>query len=179
MPEERSQDHDETGSDVASLREAGQRIAQLSQPPVTRAYVDFEGKPADINEAITLERATRDYSNAVKSDSLISEAHAADMTAAEVDAARYIALSANANNAQVYGIDLPELTQHVESALAQQGEMPPDASQPEAKNADAAREARADGELDPELEKALRHPQVRQAIEQQLGEGRTRAAILC
>lgn len=170
MPEGRARDNEETGSDIASLREAGQRIAQPSQQPVTRANVDADGKPADANEAITLERATRDYSNAVKADNLTNEAHASDVIAAGVDAARYNALSANANNAQVYGIDLPELTQRVESALTEQGEISPDASQPEARNADAARETPADGELDPVLEKALRHPQVRQAIEQQLGE---------
>ncbi|MEH2508934.1 hypothetical protein V1291_000288 [Nitrobacteraceae bacterium AZCC 1564] len=171
MPEtETSQDNDETGSDVASLREAGRRIAQPSHEPVTRAYLDAEGKPAAPNEAITLERAARDYTNAVKADNLISEARTSDVVAAEVDAARYVALSANANNAQVYGIDLPELTERVESALAQQGEMSPGASQVDAQDTDKARETPADGELDPELEKALRHPQVRQAIEQQLGE---------
>jgi len=170
MPEGRPKDNEDTGSDVASLRRAGERIAQPTQQPVTRAYLDAEGKPADPNEAITLERAARDYSNAVNADTIIGESHTSDVVAAEVDAARYVALSANANNAQVYGIDLPDLTQRVESALAQQSEASPDANQPDAKSAEAARETPADGELDPELEKALRHPQVRQAIEQQLGE---------
>lgn len=170
MPEGRSPDSEETGSNIASLREAGQRIAQTSQQPVTRAYLDAEGKPADPNEAITIERAARDYNNAVKADTLVNDAHATDVIAAEADAARYVALSANANNAQVYGIDLPELTHRVESALAQQGEPPPDTSQPEARSTDAVQEPSTGGELDPELEKALRHPQVRQAIEQQLGE---------
>ncbi len=160
---------------MASLREAGQRIAHPSPQTITRAYVNSEGKPADANEAITLERAARDYSNAVKADNFVNEAHASDVVAAEADAARYVALSANANNAQVYGVDLPELAQRVENALAQQDETSSDARQSETKNADAASETRADGELDPEIEKALRHPQVRQAIEQQLGEAdRTR-----
>jgi hypothetical protein len=75
MPETtRPQDNDETGSDVASLREAGKALAQQSSEPVTRAYVDTEGKPADANEAITLERAARDYSNATKVDSIVSDA---------------------------------------------------------------------------------------------------------
>ena len=124
MPEGRAQDNEETGSDVTSLREAGQRIAQPSQQTLTRAYLDADGKPADVNEAITLERAARDYSNAVKADNLTNESHASDVVAAEVDAARYVALSANANNAQVYGIDLPELAQRVESALTEQGANP-------------------------------------------------------
>jgi hypothetical protein len=171
MPEtENSQHSDDTSGDVASLREAGKRIAQPSQPPVTRAYLDAEGKPADPNEAITLERAARDYTNAVKMDNLISEAQASDIMAAEADAARYMALSENANNAQVYGIDLPELNQRVESALAQQGETLSKTNQPEANDAEKGDEAPDDGELDPELKKALRHPQVRHAIEQQLGE---------
>lgn len=174
MPETARTTDDATGSDVASLREAGQRIAQPSSQTITRAYVDSEGKPADANEAITLERAARDYSNAVKVDNFVNEAYASDVVAAEVDAAHYVALSANANNAQVYGVDLPELAQRVESALAQ-GETSSDARQSETRNADAASATRTDSELDPEIEKALRHPQVRQAIEQQLGEAdRTR-----
>ena len=172
MPETtKTQDNDETGSDVASLREAGKALAQQSSEPVTRAYVDAEGKPADANEAITLERAARDYSNATKVESIVNDAHAADVLAAEVDAARYVALSANANNAQVYGIDLPELAQRVETALAQQGETPAEADSGDAnRETPADNRTRTEGELDPELEKALRHPQVRQAIEQQLGE---------
>lgn len=170
MPDVRPHDNEETGSDVASLREAGQRIARPSSQPIARAYVDAEGNPANANEAVTLERAARDYGDAVKADNLINESRASDVAAAEVDAARYVALAANANNAQVYGIDLPELAQRVESALAQQGEISPETSQPQSKSADTGSEAQADSELDPELAKALRHPQVRQAIEQQLGE---------
>lgn len=145
------------GSDSAALREAAERRAAPHQEAVVRQYLDGEGKSAPQNESVTLARASRDYSDALAAERLISESQTSDALAARVDALRAEALAHDSDAAEFYGFELSE-------ASAGQGE---EAPEPAASHADGERSA---NRLAPEVEEALQHPQIRQAIEEQLGE---------
>ena len=62
MPDLEKRDEEEAiGSDSASLREAAQKLSGPGDDIVVRQYLDADGKPAPANEAVTLDRAGRDY----------------------------------------------------------------------------------------------------------------------
>ncbi len=81
MPDpDKTNDDEAIGSDSASLREAAEQRSGPRDEVVARAYTDRNGEPAAPNEAITLERAARDYAKATAIDRLaleseLSEAH--------------------------------------------------------------------------------------------------------
>jgi hypothetical protein len=145
------------GSDAASLREAAE---QRSAPREVneRRYVNPNGEPVPPTEAITLERAARDYAAATSAERLLSENQSGEALAARVDAMRAEALAKDPDAAEIFGFELPET-----DAERSKSETPNSAEM------DSSGAASIEG-LDAELAKALQHPQVAQAIEERLGE---------
>jgi hypothetical protein len=160
MPDAEKDEREAIGSDSVSLREAAAQRAEVDDDVVVRQYLDKSGKPAAPNEAITLDRAGRDYAGATAAERLVAENENSKALAARVDALRAEALANDPDAAEFYGFD------------------PPDAKGDKASSAKPESERMA-GEglddspvpgLDPELGKALQHPQVRKALEEQFGE---------
>jgi hypothetical protein len=83
-PDKKSNDDDAIGSDSASLREAAEQRAGLPDEIVARGYFDGNGEPAAANEAITLERASRDYAGVTSAEKLVAENETAKALAARV-----------------------------------------------------------------------------------------------
>lgn len=161
MPIQKTEDESEAISgDSVSLREAAAQRGETADELIVRGYTGPTGEPVAANEAITLARASHDYAAVTAAERLVAANKNATVLAAEVDALRAEALANDPDAAELYGIDPPP----AEEAAEYSGEVddiepgPPDG------------EDAADPSLDRELEKALQHPQVRYAIEQQLGE---------
>ena len=164
MPDLDDKDKDEAiGSDSASLREAAQQRSGSPDDVVVREYIDQSRKPVAANEAITLDRAGRDYARATAVDKIAIENETSKALAARIDTLRAEALANDPDAAEFYGFDPPE-------AKAEKTESEkPESEKSKAGPADRSSNRSVDG-LDPELEKVLQHPQVRQAIEEQIGE---------
>jgi hypothetical protein len=159
-PEEKHEE-EAIGSDSGSLREVAERLSGPRDEVIVRKYTDGEGKPVAPNEAVSLERAGRDYARATAADRLLAENATSQALAARVDALRAEALAQDPDAADLYGFEPPQVeSDKPETAEAEAGKI-------ESAEADGDL---AQGELDPEIEKALQHPQVRQAIEQQIDE---------
>jgi hypothetical protein len=159
------------GSDNASLREVAEQRAPSRNDVVVREYLDADGKPVAANEAITLDRAGHDYASAVAADLAAMENETSTALAARVDALRAEALARDPGAAEFYGFEPPR---------AKADAMESDRASPEkaAKEAAEPSDSAVTG-LDPEIEKAINHPQVRQAIEERIGEAeKTRQSYL-
>src|SRR5690349_1629115 len=76
-------------SSSASLRQAAQKISMPPDPVVVREYRDQGGKPVSSSEAITLDRAARDYAAVGAAEKLDGETtnSPADPRASELDGA--------------------------------------------------------------------------------------------
>ena len=161
MPDQDQKRDEETiGSDGASLREAAEQRSAPRGEIVVREYRDAKGEPIAANEAITLERAARDYARVVTADKAAAESETSTEVAARVDALRAEALAKDPDAAEFYGFE----PQDIEAKETKPGKSTTKKPGGEPNDADAA------ARLDPELDRALKHPQVRQAIEQQNGE---------
>lgn len=160
MPETDGKEDDEKsiGSDAASLREVAEQRAAPADETVVRQYLDAEGKSVPANESVTLARASSDYSRARATERLIAEGETAKVVAAGVDALRAEAIRRDPGAADFYGFEPPEAGSDASEASAE-----PD-------HPANSREETRDEDLAPEVRKALQHPQIRQAIEEQLGE---------
>jgi len=158
---EKKDEEEAIGSDTTSLREAAEQRSRPSDEIVVREYIDKNDKPVAADEAISLDRAVRDYSSATAADRLVAENTTSKELAARVDAMRAEALAEDPEAAEFYGFALPQ----AEAA----GYENPEA---EKVKADPTKKAGDDtaAELDPDLEKVLQHPQVRQALDQKVGE---------
>lgn len=170
MPDPKRKDEAETiGSDSASLREAAERRSGVpTDDVIIRQYTDQSGKPVAANEAITLERAGRDYAEATSADRLAAGYETSKALAARVDALRAEALARDPDAAEFYGFEAPQPQADKtdsEKLDSEKFDSEPPRIEPEEVTAE-----RVATELDPELEKALQHPQVRQAIEERIGE---------
>jgi hypothetical protein len=160
MPDTTKKDEEEAiGSDSASLREAAEQRSRPSDETVVRKYTDGNGQPVAADEAITLDRAVRDYVSVTTADRLLTENTTSKELAARIDAMRAEALAKDPDAAEFYGFELPP-------AKTEKREGDKDGPKEEA---DSSSDRATDG-LDPEIEKAINHPQVRQAIEQRIGE---------
>lgn len=144
-------------SDSSSLRTATEQRSDVRTEPIVREYQDQDGRKVAQNESITLARAGRDYAGALAAEKLIAESETAKTLAARVDALRAEALAHDPEAAEFYGFELPEQGDQTETRSAAKGDSASDGEG-------------AVSELAPEVERALRHPQIRQAIEEQLGE---------
>ena len=159
------------GSDSASLREAAEQRSGSSDEVVARGYIDHNGEPAAPNEAITLERAARDYASATSADRFAVENESGKALAARVDAMRAEAWANDPDAAEFLGYEPPAKTEKTESHKIDSENVARDAADP---SGDLA----VNG-LDPEIEKALQHPQVARAIEERIGEAeKTRQSYL-
>lgn len=153
------EEQDTIGSDAASLREAAGRRTLETEPATVRQYQDGEGRTAPQDEAVTLARAARDYADVTAAERLISDSEGSKKLAARVDALRAEALANDPDAAEFYGFE-PSMTEGETDDRAARG----------AEHEGAAADEPSSLKLDAELEKALRHPQVIQAIEQRVGE---------
>ena len=162
-PKEKQRNEEAIGSDSASLREAAELRPGPRGEVVVREYTDARGKPAAAKEAVTLERAGRDYAGAIAADKAAAESETSDELAARIDALRADALARDPDAAKFYGFGVPEAKIETDGS---------DKSRPEKPASESGNERNVDNsaKLDPELEKALSHPQVRQAIEEKIGE---------
>jgi hypothetical protein len=160
------------GGDSASLREAAERRAGPAGEIVVRRYTDGSGKPVPADEAITLDRAVRDYAGMTAAERLVAEDETSMALAARVDAMRAEALARNPDAAEFYGFRPAE-------AKADNADSDKDESQATAgESADLRGDGVAEG-LDPEIAKVINHPQIRQAIEERIGEAeKTRQGYL-
>ena len=164
MADPKKKDEKETfGGDSASLREAAAERSNISNDTIVREYTDDGGKPVAANEAITLARAARDYADATALDKLAAEDISGIALAARVDALRTEALAKDPDAAEFYGFEPPQS----KADKPETDEVAPDVVQDDKTE---KRDNRATSDLDPELEKALQHPQVLQAIEEKIGE---------
>jgi hypothetical protein len=157
----KEREEQEIGSDSTSLREAAERHSAESDPVVVRGYLDGSGEPAPQHEAITLARAARDYADVVAAERLVAENESSKSLAERVDALRAHAAANDPDAADFYGFELPE-----------EGEAsgePVDEASKSGNSAEAGTDP-SSPKLDPELAKALQHPQVLQAIEERIGE---------
>lgn len=162
MPDPQEKDEREAiGGDSVSLREAAAQRGQIQDDLVVRTYTGPSGEPIVQNEAVTLSRASRDYANATAMERLIAEAETSEALAEQVDALRREALAGNPDAAELHGFELPQIK--VDGDGSADAEKPD--KEPLGNDADPASST-----LEPELENALQHPQVRRAIEEQLGE---------
>lgn len=129
--------------DQLTLNDAAQIRATEAPAPVLREYRD-NGQPVDSNETLTLDRAAGDLS-AIRN---------AEHEEAENDAAK-------------------ALRKHIDGLRGKDGaDAAGDAGQPEA-NAEGAAEPASEGDIKPDLERALNHPRVREAIRAQVAETET------
>ena len=164
MPDAEEKDEGETiANDTVSLWEAAMQRADTNDDVIVREYLGPDGLPAAANEAITLSRAGRDYASATAAERLVAENESSKALAARVDSLRAEALARDPEAAEFYGFDLPEAK--LGKISSSQAESETHGNEP----SDGHRDPVAAG-LDPELERALQHPQVRHAIEEQLGE---------
>jgi hypothetical protein len=164
MPDlEKKHDGEAIGSDSTSLREAAERLAGPSDDIVVRKYLNQSGEPAAPNEATTLERAGRDYASATAVDKFTVKNESAKALAARVDAMRAEAWASDPDAARFLGFEAPPA--RTDKTEADKADSQKVADGP----ADPGVDGAASG-LDPEIEKVLNHPQVRQAIEERIGE---------
>jgi len=173
MPDQEEKDEaEEIGSDSASLREAAEQRSGPRDDIVIRKYLDQSGKPVAANEAISLERAARDYGRTAAADKLAVDNESSSALAARVDTLRAEAWANDPDTAEFLGFESPP----AETDKTDSGKT--DSERVAGDPVDLSGDHAAD-ELDPEIEKVINHPQVRQAIEERIGEAeKTRQSYL-
>lgn len=150
-PDEKD-DQEAIGSDSTSLRQAAEQRSPASGSIKVRRYTS----PA--NQAVTLDRAARDYAGMVSDEKLGDESKSSKELAAHVDALRADALANDPDAGDLYGFESPE----ADGKKIKQSD--------ETGQANESAAWRSSGELDPQIEKALQHPQVAHAIGERIGE---------
>jgi len=164
MPNQGQEHEEETiSSDSASLREAAERRAPPLDEIAVRKYTGANGEPVATAEAITLDRAVRDYASATALDRFSLENESSKALAARVDALRAEALASDPDAAEFYGFE-PLAAAADKIATANSHESDKAQRSPETPG------VRRDAGLDPELARALQQPQVVRAIEEKIAE---------
>ncbi|RTM11546.1 MAG: hypothetical protein EKK33_21210 [Bradyrhizobiaceae bacterium] len=153
----REKERQSIDSDSASLREAADQLSDQQPKVVVRQYTNGEGKSADPNEAVTLTRAVRDYASATAGDRTIAENQSSEALAARIDALRAEVAASDPDAPEFYGFEPPQRSNEPNEDI----DAPVDAAEDQG-------EPRA--ALDPDFEQLLRHPQVRLALEEKVGE---------
>jgi hypothetical protein len=157
---------EEYGSDDESLRElARQHDAKngLYHEPVKRPIVFLEtGEEVPENFAQTLEQAAHDDARVHRWEKDAWEAEQNKKVADDVDKARAEKIKGDKKLAEYYGVDADAPAKEADKAST---------TQAEASETDYV--APPDGELHPEVQKALQHPQVREALEQEFSRAET------
>ncbi len=170
MPDtQEEKDPEAIGNGSASLREAAAQRMEATDDVIVRGYTGPDGAPVAPNEAVSLARASRDYASATAAERLIAESETSKALAERVDTLRAEAFANDPEAAGLYSFQPPQArAEGTAFANAEAGES----------GRDQSAEPAVPG-LDPEIEKALQHPQVRHAIEEQLGEAeKTRQSYL-
>jgi hypothetical protein len=160
------------GSDDESLRALASESAPtdlsfeaaLLNPEIMDEALNSRLSGHDPAEALTIEQAAAEYQEAKSEIASYSESAALDQIAAEIDQARLKAVKDSPELADLYDMDKERLAKV--DAAEQAKDQPVQAEPAEAVEPKPSAEAKVDG-LDPEVERALKHPQVRQAIEQE------------
>src|SRR6185437_7328793 len=93
------------GGDSASLRQAAEQRTGSRDDVTVREYIDSNGKPVAASEAVTLDRAGRDYARAAAADFAAMENETSAALAARVDAMRAEALAEDPGAAEFYGFE--------------------------------------------------------------------------
>ena len=134
-------------------------------PFIERPYVGIEtGEPVDENETITAERGARDLAEVRKFEGDHYGKSISSDFAAEVDKRRTDAIEAAPDPKaaeEFYGVKKPDTATDTAAAAAADAETA------------AQDHAMRDSGLDPEVERALKHPQVREAIDQEFSRAET------
>lgn len=142
---------EETGSDEESLRQAADRVAaKRGEPeiPLTPSGV-LELADIDPKIALTVEQAAELRTAARGDIARFTDSVGLDQLAADIDAKRAEVIKGDPKVAKELGVEVPK-----------------DPALTKAEQAEAAEIDAMDG-LDPETRKALKSPQIRQAIEQE------------
>ena len=109
MSDPDGKNEDETiGGDATSLRDIAEQRTGTAPEVTVRGYVDDNGEQIAQSEAITLERAARDYAAATSAERLLAENQSSEALAAKVDALRAEALAKDPNAAELFGFEMPE-----------------------------------------------------------------------
>lgn len=156
---EKREDREPIGVDSESLREAAERRSEADRPVMVREYVDGAGKRAAPNEAVSLARAARDHVRVRAAEARASQDRSSEQLARQVDALRATVQANDPSAAGFYGFEDVD------------GQ--PSAGKADGTDAGAAGEVRGEDTSDrlaPELERALQHPQVLQAIEERIAD---------
>jgi hypothetical protein len=168
MPDRPEEQPKTYGGDDASLRDAADDLvsARIEQEPQTveRFYQRPDGERIDLKETVTAERAARDLSAYRADVSRYIEGTEVSALADVIDSARAEVLKNRPQDAETYGFDPKE----VEANAAKL-----EAPKADEVSADASPAEPVVEGLDPEVQKALKLPQVRQAIEEELGRADT------
>jgi hypothetical protein len=151
-------------AEFENVKEAAEVLAasRAGTPEIIeKRYLDEAGEPVDPSEAISVERAARDLTamRNVDTDSG-AKSISADFAAA-VDRMRADVIKGDPRLAEQYGIEIPAATDGDKTDKAE-GKTDALAA---LKNAGPP-----SGEFDEQLEAALSHPQVKAALEAQIGE---------
>lgn len=164
MPDPQEEEERETiGSGSASLREAAAQRAEAPGEAIVRRYTGPDGEPAPANEAVSLARASRDYADATALEKLVAEAKTSKELAQRVDAIRTEALANDPEAAKLYGFEPPQ------AGVGEPAPINEEAGEGTGERSNFGADP-VTSSLDPELDKALQHPQVRHALEEQFGE---------
>jgi hypothetical protein len=153
----REKERQSIDSDSASLREAADQLSDQQPKVVVRQYTNGEGKPADPNEAVTLTRAVRDYASATAGDRTIAENQSSEALAARIDALRAEVAASDPDAPEFYGFEPPQRSNEPNEDI----DAPVNAAEDQGERPAA---------LDLDFEQLLRHPQVRLALEEKVGE---------
>ena len=146
-------------SDNASLREAAADLATKRGEPEQEPITVKDILELDPKEAVTIEQAAREHSAARADIATFYDGMDLAKFADEVDAKRAEVIKGDPKVAEALGVEVPK------DDAKPKGEAAPD--QNDAATVDAINSMEG---LDPETKKALKIPQVRQALEQQFAE---------
>jgi hypothetical protein len=175
-----------SSSDEALRALAQKKYGNKPNDLVELKLVDADGMPAPEKLAQTVEQAANDLITARRENAEALEATELSQLAAEVDAQRLARINGRPDIATYYGLDLGEVeAQKAESAKKAEAAEPAEAkadvkndtglkdADKAAETSDAEYVAPPDGQLHPDVERALQLPQVRQAIEQEFSRAET------
>jgi hypothetical protein len=142
-------DTDSYGSDEESLRAlARKKWGDSPTETIDRKLIILDtGEPAPENWSQTVEQAATDLTNVHRWEKEIYDNEHLAKVAEDVDKARAEKIKGNPKPADHYGVELEANKAPAKEETAEEPYVEP-----------------ADGQLHPEVEKALKHPQVRQAI---------------
>jgi len=171
MPDASQDDQKTYGGEEDDIRAAADELAsgpdegEFAVDPVEYRENGGKGDLIDEMQAVTLEKAARDLSAYHGNTNRYVDGVSSEILADTIDSARADLVKGDPNVAAAYGLNADEVAANAKAVEQKANAEPATDEQP-------AVDAPIDG-LDPEVQKALKHPQVRQAIEDELGKAET------